>query len=143
MSRVLVLILMAAAVASAQGIASCNCIRSWVAQDQGNRTCYWAVLAPVPVADTTCQCFLRCTNGRYLGPSYGIWWAITGGGEGTGGTGTLNGGPAGYAGGVQGWVVHDCSGMKVESGPGYEVQRCDGQDPPVMSFDLTCGGGPN
>ncbi|MGQ9925184.1 MAG: hypothetical protein ACUVSM_14820 [Armatimonadota bacterium] len=42
---------------------------------------------------------------------------------------------------MHGWVVLYCSGMKVESGQGYEVQRCDGQDPPVKSFELTCGGG--
>lgn len=130
-----------AAVSSAQGIDSCNCIRSWVPQDTGNRSCYWRVMAPVAVAEARCQCFLRCTNGRYLNPSYRIWWFIPGAGGGTGGIGGLEGGQAGYAGAVHGWVVLYCAGMRVESGDGSEVQRCDGQDPQVRAFELTCGGG--
>lgn len=81
MGRILALWILSSALACAQGIASCNCIRSWMPEDRGNTTCYWAVMAPTPVAEATCRCYLRCTNGRYLNPSYRIWWAITGGGR--------------------------------------------------------------
>lgn len=140
MKRLALLFALTGAPALSQGITSCNCIRSWIPQDSGSRTCYNYVAIPTAAADMTCRCYVQCTNGRYLHPSFRIWWYLPGGGSGTGGTGALNGGPAGYAGGVHGWVVLYCSNMAVEAGQGKEVQRCDGEVE-YNSFELTCAGG--